>query len=338
MPNIDRVIDYIEFHDDVPEDVVQRFEDVKSVLDVARDNRRMLRVALEYTMTTVELALRLLCERVGHEVPMRKESDENLDDLLDYLYSNGYLPHRVREEPVDDPISTRSANGEGGEDEEESGSEKDAEENDLPGLYQALRDVRNTWIHTRDAGWYGWSSLSVIPEEVEFINRLFDAPKRRKRQRKERKRVNWHCQRLVRQGAALETPDRRFLVHGINMLYCDMGEDPTTYYFAFWPLFELEVESGDVLDDRDPYLAKCTSWEVTDTGSLSLSTREGTSVLVDRELSDRERDKLEGWLEEAGRRRSEAFSLWSHPRSLRAFLLDLKPRPLISMQQLNWID
>jgi len=64
---IQRAISAIELCEDVPEDVVQRFEDVKSVLEGAREDRRLVRVAVEYSVASFELSLRLLCDRLGFE-------------------------------------------------------------------------------------------------------------------------------------------------------------------------------------------------------------------------------------------------------------------------------
>ena len=44
---IDRALSQIQFHEEVPEDVVTRFEDVKRVLELARENQRVLRMAIE---------------------------------------------------------------------------------------------------------------------------------------------------------------------------------------------------------------------------------------------------------------------------------------------------
>jgi hypothetical protein len=322
MPDerIDRALSKIRFRDEVPDEVVKRFEDVKCVLEAARDNRRMLRVALEYTMNSVELALRLLCDRLGFEEAMDKEKDQTLLNLLQWLHGRDYLPHRKVERPEDLPFSSMKET-----------------ETDLPRKYEALRDIRNKWTHTRDARWFGWMFLRVIPQQVDFINRLYDAPERRQEERKERRRVNAHCTRLVSEGAALEVGGQRRLLHDVNMLHCDAREEPRTYYFAMWPIFELDPEPGEILEDHIPYLAKCTSVSLV-RGSLSLETSGGTSILIDRNLGEEEERRLDEWTSEAESAGKGYGFFWYAPRNLRAFLLRLKPHPPVRMEELRWID
>lgn len=316
---IDQARSQIEFSEEVPEDVVTRFEDVKDILEAARENKRMLRAAIEYTMTTTELALRLLCDRLGFEDPMEKDSVHTLNNLLEWLHSRDYLPHRGIEEPEDRPRKP---------DEEL--------DRDLPGMYQALRDLRNTWLHTRDASWLGWGFLRMIPHQADFINRLFDAPRRRREERKKRREVNHHCRRLKEEGVALKHQEKRFLLYEINMLYCDASEVEDAYYFAMWPLFDRGREQISS-SEYAPYLAKCTSVCLTDRWSLELKTRRGTSLLLDHDLRSDEKRKLKRWRSNPGGLRSIALDL-AGPATLRALLLGLGRHFPVSINDLNWID
>jgi hypothetical protein len=313
MPDerIDRVIQQIEFREEVPEEVTTRFGDVVDVLNATRDNERLLRVAVEYTLTTVELALRILCDRLGHADAMARESTQTLWNLLQWLHTRDYLPHRAIEEPIDDP-----------------GNSIDFEEQNLPEMYEALTRLRNAWIHTRDASWLGWSVIDLIPQEVEFINRLYDSPERKQNQRQERRRVNCHSRRLNRQSVALRWKEGdEPLLHEVNMLYCDMKEDPTAYYFAFWPTLDLEHEEGEMLDDGAPYVAKCREPSLTDTGSLAMRTFHETEILVDRKLEKEEENEIGEWFGKAGSALRNTFLLHG-PGNLRAVILDLRGTPL----------
>lgn len=325
MPNekrnrrIDRVLSQIQFHEEVPEDVVTRFEDVKPVLELARQNQRMLRVAIEYTMTTVELAFRLLCKQCGFEEVMDRDSDQTLSNLLEWLYKRDYLPHRVAEEPNDRPRSSGRTN-----------------DRDLPSMYQALRDLRNSWIHTRDASWLGWGFLKTIPRQADFINRLYKAPRKRREGRKKRRVINLHCQRLKKQGAVLQLQSERHPLYELNMLYCEVGDARDAYYFAMWPLFNWDQKRLEG-SEFSPFVAKCTSVCLTGSGSLKLQTRRGTSLLLDRETSNKEQQQIQDWFSDRRSRGWSALQMFG-PATLRAYLLDLHLHHLVLANDLKWID
>lgn len=316
---IDRAISRLEFNKEVPEDVVTRFEDVGDVLESARENRRMLRVALEYTVITTELALRLLCKQVGFEEPMEKNSDQTLANLLEWLHCRDYLPLRRAEEPEDRPRNS---------DEEFS--------RDLPGMYHALRSLRNLWLHTRDASWFGWHSLRVITKQVEFVNRLFDAPRKRREGRKKRREVNRHCQRLKEAGTVLRLEGECQLLYEMNMIHCDVREAGDMYYFAMWPVHNANHKHLSS-DEYAPYLAKCRAVCLTDRGSLELITRRGTQFLLDQDLTDDEKNRLGEW--RCSKESRHPFGLYlSGPATLRAWLLNLGHHFPIFEDSLNWID
>lgn len=325
MPNeqrnrrIDRALSQIRFHGEVPEDVVTRFEDVKPVLELSRENQRMLRVAIEYTMTTVELSLRLLCKQYGFEDVMDRDSDQTLSNLLEWLYKRDYLPYRAAEEPNDRPRSSGRA-----------------DDRDLPSMYLALRDLRNSWIHTRNASWLGWGFLKTIPRQAEFINRLYKAPRKRREGRKKRRVINLHCQRLKKQGAVLQHQSERHPLYELNMLYCEVGDARDVYYFAMWPLFNWDQKR---LEGKEfsPFVAKCTSVWLNGSGSLKLQTRGGTSLLLDREIADNERQQIQDWFSDRKSRGSTALQMFC-PATVRAFLLDLGVHQPVYMNDLKWID
>lgn len=304
---IHRAINAIELNEDVPEDVVQRFDDVKSVLTGARKNKRLVRVAIEYSIASFELSLRIFCDRLGFEDPMNREAGQTLWNFIEWLHKQACLPRYAAEMPEDLPPYSRA------------GSESD--EPGIPEFYRSLRNLRNRWLHPFSDSWLGWSTTRLIPKTVELINDFYDDPELRQEERAERRCVSGHCRRLSRDGAALDFSGRRILVHEVNMLHYDKTKDPSVYYFAFWPLFDLDPEIGQELSERKPYLAKCRSWNVED-GSLSISTIQGTSIVVDRNLRSDERSKLENWLDEAGRSRCAAFDFFG-PAELRSQLLDL---------------
>jgi hypothetical protein len=319
---IQHAISAIELCEDVPEDVVQRFEDVKSVLEGAQEDKRLVRVAVEYSVASFELSLRLLCDRLGFEDAMDREADQTLWNFIEWLHKQDYLPRYAAEMPEDLPPYSRA------------GSKSD--EPGIPDFYRSLRDLRNRWLHPFSDSWLGWSTTRFIPKTVELINDFYDDPELRQEERAERRCVSGHCRRLSRDGAALDLSGRRILIHELNMLHFDKTKDPSVYYFAFWPLFDLDPEIGQELSDREPYLAKCSSWDLED-GSLSISTMQGTSILVDRNLKSDERSKLENWLDEAGRSRRAAFDLCG-PAELRSQLLDLDSHWSMSLQDFHWIE
>lgn len=319
---IQRVISAIELCEDVPEDVVQRFEDVKSVLKGAREDKRLVRVAVEYSIASFELSLRILCDRLGFEDAMDREAGQTLWNFIEWLHKQDYLPRYAAERPEDLPPYSRA------------GSESD--EPGIPEFYRSLRDLRNRWLHPFDDGWMGWFLTKFIPHTVELISDFYRDPKLRQKERAERRCVSGHCRRLSRDGAALDFSDRRVLIHELNMLHFDKTNSPSVYYFAFWPLFDLDPDIGQELNDREPYLAECRSWTVED-GSLSISTMQGTSIVVDRNLSSDERSELNNWLNEAGINRRAAFNLYG-PAELRSLLLDLDSHWPMSLQDFRWIE
>jgi len=248
---IDRALSKIWFHDRVPEEVVTRFGDVKCILETARENERMLRVAVEYAINTFELAVRLLCYRLGFEEAMEKDGNQTLPNLVEWLHGRDYLPHRPVEEPEDRPRMEGDEGGKG-----------------LPGTYEALRNLRNSWLHPHSDSWLGWGFLKLIPRIAGLINRLYDGPKRRRKEREKRRKATRHCRRLTREGVALEYGNRRILLHRVSALHCDLRREEA-YYFGMWPLYNLNPEVGETIEGHVPYLAKCTSVSVTEGGGLS---------------------------------------------------------------------
>jgi len=241
---IDRALSKIWFHDRVPEEVVTRFGDVKCILETARENERMLRVAVEYAINTFELAVRLLCYRLGFEEAMEKDGNQTLPNLVEWLHGRDYLPHRPVEEPEDRPRMEGDEGGKG-----------------LPGTYEALRNLRNSWLHPHSDSWLGWGFLKLIPRIAGLINRLYDGPKRRRKEREKRRKATRHCRRLTREGVALEYGNRRILLHRVSALHCDLRREEA-YYFGMWPLYNLNPEVGETIEGHVPYLAKCTSVSV----------------------------------------------------------------------------
>lgn len=319
---IAHAIDQIGFQGGVPDDVVQRFDDVESVLDSSRGNKRLIRVALEYSLASFELALRIFCDRFGLLRAMDQDASHTFQNFIEWVHANDYLPRYAIEEAEDRPPYSRAPD----------------ETIGPPEFYWALKRLRNRWIHPVDSSWLGSLVLQLIPSEVDLINRLYKRPEIRPREREKRRDVNRrHCKRLSKPGAALDTPDRRVLVHEVNMLHYDMRESPHTYYFAFWPLFDTDPQPGDRLDDRKPHLARCLRWTKTKSGSLSLTTNSGRILTVDRKLSSGEKKKLGKWSEEAGLSRHAAFDVYG-PANLRAALLDLKQGFPLNLQELPWID
>jgi hypothetical protein len=319
---IRRVINETELSEDVPKDVVQRFDDVKSVLERARGNKRLIRVAVEYSVASFELSLRILCDRLGFEDAMNRKARQTLWNFVEWLHRQDYLPHYAAEMPED--LSPYSRAG------------SDSDEPGIPDFYLSLRNLRNQWIHPFSDSWLGWSATRLIPKTVELINDFYDDPELRQEARVERRCVAAHCRRLSRDGAVLEldSSDRRIPVHEVNMLHYENTKDPSAYYFAFWPLFDLHPDIGQV--DREPYLAKCRSWIVED-GALSISTMQDTSIIVDRKLTSDERSKLKNWLDKAGKSRHAAFDFFG-PAELRSLLLDLDSHWPVTSEDLKWIE
>jgi hypothetical protein len=317
---IDRALSKLWFHDRVPDEVATRFEDVKCVLDMARENERMLRVAVEYATNTLELSVRLLCDRLGFEEAMERDSDQTLPNLFEWLHRRDYLPHRPVEEPEDQPHSETELSEEG-----------------LPIKYEALGDLRNSWLHAHSESWLGWHFLRVIPRYARLINRLYDGPKRRRREREKRRTAICHCRRLTEEGVALEYGNGRILLHLVSILHCDLKREEA-YYFGMWPLYEVNPEAGETVEGHVPYLAKCTSVSVTEEGSLMLETRRETPLLLDRTLDRSEREELEDWKSEAKSGTWIGFNMYS-PASLRTLLF--RPNSssaLVRVDDLRWID
>jgi hypothetical protein len=171
---------------------------------------------------------------------------------------------------------------------------------------------------------------------VELINDFYDDPELRQEERAERRCVSGHCRRLSRDGAVLVSSDECVIVHEINMVHCDKTRDPAVYYFAFWPLFDLDPDTGQEPSDRVPYLTSCRSWTVED-GSLFISTVEGTTLVVDRNLSSGDRSELDNWLGEAGKNRHAAFDIYG-PAQLRSQLLDLGSHLPTALRDSRWIE
>jgi len=307
----------LDFREEVPGDVVTRFNDVKDILEVARENERMLRVAIEYTMVTVELALRILSDRLGHESAMDKESEQGFTNLLEWLHKRDYLPHRTTEESIDHPYS----------------SEKDFNR-DLPGMYRSLRGLRNSWIHTRNASWLGWGFLRVIPQGARFINRLYTNPRQRRESRKKRRAVGLQGRRLKEGGVALVRGEKRDLLHELNVLYCDVTEDGDVYYVAMWPVFETKAEVRT--EEYAPYVAKCTSVCRGEKGKLELRTQQDRLLRLDLSLSEQEKVRLSNW--DTLEVRSISLMQFG-PATLRSYILGLdRHHFLVSMDNLKWID
>lgn len=321
---VDHAIPELTLNDDVPEEVVTRFGDVEQLLEQARENERMLRVAIEYTMTTTELALRLLCVQLGLENVMERDSNQTLPNLLEWLHKRDYLPYRAAEEPEDYPRSP----------------DEDFDR-DLPGSYRALHDLRNSWMHAKDASWLGWGFLKNIPRDARFVNRLYDAPRRRREERKKRREVNRHCGRLKEEGVVLDVDDgdSRHLLHEVNMLYHDAREGEEAFYFAMWPVFDRDFEEGVEVEEYAPFLAKCTTVCLEDRGQLALETRQGSPLVLDPYLTEEEEAQFNRWIgSDRSRERSIAFR-FSGPSLLSHFLLGLEsPRLPVFVDKLNWID
>ena len=304
---IRRVVNAIELSEDVPEDVVQRFDDAKSVLKGARENKRLVRVAVEYSVATFELSLRILCDRLGFEDAMSREAGQTLWNLVEWLHKQDYLPRYAAEMPEDRPPYSRAG--------------READEPGIPEFYHSLRNLRNRWLHPFSDSWLGWSTTKLISKTVGLINDFYDDPELRQEERAERRCVSGHCRRLSRDGTVLVSSGGGVIVHEINMLHCDMTNEPAVYYFAFWPLFDLDSDIGQQLSDRVPYLAKCRSWSAED-GSLFISTVQDTSIVVDRNLSSDDRSELDDWLNEVGKSRHASFDIHG-PAQLRSQLLNL---------------
>ena len=317
---LERTIREITFRDDVPDDVMQRFDDIKHVLATARAHERLIRVAVEYTYTTHELAIKSLWERLGEKKRVG-ESDSKLSDGLKWLHANDYWPHLAQEEPEDWPSS---------EEKKENLDER------RPAYVGSLPKVRNRMVHPKNSSWIGLHGLKLIKNVVGAINALYNRPNLRVRQRKERRAINKYRRLLESCGCVVETEKGRMLFHEANMLYCGFEEEEPIYYFAFWPLFELDVSPGDVLTDRQPYMAKCTAYEC-DRGSLKLKTEQGNHVWIRRKMNEDERREVGEWIARGGR--AEAFMLLHHPGTLRAALIGMDNRlPLNLDKDVQWIE
>ena len=242
---------------------------------------------------------------------MSREAGHTLWNLVEWLHKQDYLPRYAAEMPEDLPPYSRAG--------------READEPGIPEFYHSLRNLRNRWLHPFSDSWLGWSTTKLIPKTVELINDFYDDPELRQEERAERRCVSGHCRRLSRDGAVLVSSDGCVIVNEINMVHCDKTEEPGVYYFAFWPLF-----------DRVPYLARCRSWTVED-GSLFISTVEGTTLVVDRNLSSNDRSELDNWLDEVDKSRHAAFDIYGSAQ-LRSKLLDLGSHLPTALRDFRWIE
>jgi hypothetical protein len=121
------------------------------------------------------------------------------------------------------------------------------------------------------------------------------------------------------------------------MLHCDLEEDPSVFYFAFWRIFDFESEGREAANNLHPLLAKCSKPTIKENGSLSTNTLTGSPITVDRELCADEKKTLDEWKESVGKQRHAAFDRYG-PSSLRGHLLDLRRGLPIFEQDLRWIE
>jgi hypothetical protein len=315
---IDDALEAIHLSENVPPEVTTRFDDVRNILRCAREHHRLLRPAIEYTTVTVELALRILCGRLGFTGAMGEEETQSLINFIEWLAKRDYLPYWRAEEPEDRPG-------------------REVENDSFPEFYKALRRLRNSWLHTKDDNWLGWEFAKHIPSSARFVSNLYQNPTDRQDARKERRRVNKHVRRLSRDGCAIVVEDARTLVHEVNVLHCDVGMNPNEYYIAFWPLFDLHPNRGDILSDLNPRLALATVWTKLENGSVAFAIKDGRTLTIERELPERESNELKSWKKEAGRSRHRAFDLYG-PAQLRACLLNLRRPSVLALKDLQWIN
>jgi len=281
---IDHALEKIRFRDNVHDDIILRFEDLKAVLEAGRDNERLLRVAYEYALASFEMALRLRMDELQERYEGRTPPDDcSLSNLVEWHVAHHHF-----------------------------------ESHEFT-LHSAV-NLRNSLLHPDSASWGGYLFLKIIPRLVEEINDLYDDPVLRRERREECKRVNRHCKRLSTQGAVLDVNGERQLIHESHLLSYENKVNPPTYHFAFWPIYDPDIKPGDSLDDQEPILARCASWDITESGSPSLLTRTGAPIAIVRELSEGERRKMETWKEEIGI--TPAIMDLAGPEQLRRSLLE----------------
>lgn len=224
----------------ISDEIIKRFEVIKKLILYSYFEYEFLDVAFQSALMTFELALKIRFEELVKRKPSKKEL--HLYNLIKWGASENLFE--------DDEF-----------------------------IVHSLRKLRNSTVHPRNYQLFGYLVIEVIQGIVDTINGLYENIDLRKARKSEKDRLNELFEKLIKNGAILETNNKRLIIFKAILLYFNNIAQSAIYYFLFWPIFNPEIKD-DNITICDPIIIPCIKWEYQESNIIFGSSESYNSKLT----------------------------------------------------------
>jgi hypothetical protein len=121
---------------------------------------------------------------------------------------------------------------------------------------RSIKDMRDKLAHPENFLLYGNISLHMIFRIKNIINGLYENTGLRRERKQEQKRVNNYLKDYNKNGAILKLLKKELKIFESQLIFYDNMNTPVSYYFLFYPLFDLEIINGQKVNTPLPLVLK----------------------------------------------------------------------------------
>ncbi len=158
----------------------------------------------------------------------------------------------------------------------------------------SIRKIRNYYAHQRQAGFAGYTELTLVPQIINLINSLWDdIPLRIERQQKT-EYITEKFSALIQNGLILHYKNIRLIIFDMRLLLFNNLISPPLHYILFYPIFEINPNS-DRIDELEPILIEGNSIEFNEENENQVVF--GSDIHVTKIENNTNIDKFNDWRE-----------------------------------------